>query len=1197
MSSRWNVSRMFVEKRHIAWVALVAVLVWGGISFFRLPQRKDPAVVIKTAVVTAAWPGASAEDVEELITKPLEQLARQVPRVDDVTSTTRAGITTVFVTLDDNAKRSDLDPAWSDLKARLDLLQSALPPGTAPLRLDTHFGDTATIVYTVASPPVGDVELDIRGRAIARALARHRATLAPGGVRRATVFVTAPDVPDDLVLSYAHAYLALGEQLGLHQGAILRGPSYLVLDYEVPDAATATRIVDAFRERVIGDEQRHPDVWGPLLVADPDDVRPALATISAARYSYRALDEYTTLLRDELTRHPEVARVDRHGVVDERILVHYSQQRLASFGLSPQQLGAALRSRNTSLAGGSIRAGSRALLVEPGGAFATVADIEQAIVGTTAAGQTVTVRDVAEVVRGYETPPATTTWLTRRGPQGWTRTRAISLAVQVRPGTQVTAAGESLDALVANVSSRLPADLEIAKTADQPELVHSKIDEFLRSLVEAVLIVIAIALVFMERRSAVLVAASIPITLAMTFGFMQLLGLDLQQVSIAALIISLGLLVDDPVIASDAINRELAAGVPRKRAAWQGPVKLAKAILFATLTNVVAFAPLLLVSGTMGEFIYSLPMVVSLALVSSRIVSMTFMPLLGYYILRGQRGFEASLEGDGRSARLARGYNAITEWMLRHKRKTALGFLAFLLLGLAPAVLVRTQFFPDEALERFYVHVRLPDGADVRATDSVLRDAERTLLDGEGERIERVTTYAGSGGPRWWSNVGPEPRNPAYGMMLIQARHAEDTRTMIPRIQNLLTSKVPGARFEVYRVSSGKPAITPVEVRISGPEQATLRHLGEQVEAVLRGLPETGQVFEDWGAESMKLDLELDPLRAATAGVTASDVARSSALALGGLRETQLRIGDQLIDVVVRLHPAERRAAAQVGNLYVWSEKTGRAVPLEQVARVGTSFAAQKIVHRDLERTITVGALPKDGALPSTLLGHARPKLAELELPPGYRVTFGGEHELQTKAFASVSIALKVSVALIFLVLVWQFAHVFKPLIVFAAIPFGMVGVVLGLTLTGTHFGFMAFLGVASLIGVIVSHIIVLFDFIEEAREHGIELHRAVIDAGLVRLRPVLVTVLATVGGLIPLALEGGPMWRQLVYVQIGGLLLATVVTKGVVPLLYVVFTENLKLIRWEREESDEPEAHHQPGPHAATPVPHDAGPPARSAS
>ncbi|MDP1916130.1 MAG: efflux RND transporter permease subunit, partial [Myxococcales bacterium] len=260
-----------------------------------------------------------------------------------------------------------------------------------------------------------------------------------------------------------------------------------------------------------------------------------------------------------------------------------------------------------------------------------------------------------------------------------------------------------------------------------------------------------------------------------------------------------------------------------------------------------------------------------------------------------------------------------------------------------------------------------------------------------------------------------------------------------------------------------------------------------------------------------------------------------------------------------------------------------RPVPLEQVATVSLEHRAQKLVRYRQERTLTVGALPRPGELPSALFNDARREVSKLELPPGYHVTWGGEFEQQSRAFGHVRIALVVSVILIFLVLVWQFESVFKPLIVFGAIPFGLVGAVLGLVLTNTRFGFMAFLGVASLIGVIVSHIIVLFDFIEESREHGVELHRAVIDAGLVRLRPVLVTVLATVGGLIPLALEGGPKWQQLVYVQIGGLLLATLVTKGVVPVLYVVFVEQLKWVPWTRsgQAEDAP-----PAPPAAHPIP-----------
>lgn len=1159
---------MFVEKRHIAWVALIATLVWGVVSWNNLPRRKDPEVVIKTAVVTVAWPGASAEDVEQLVTRPIERVAGQVSGVDAVTSTTRAGIATVFVTLDDDATRADLEPAWSDLRARLDLVP--VPSGASEPRLDTRFGDTATVTWSVASPPEDDLALDVRASAIRRAILAHRED-RPGHV--ASLFLVAPGVSRDLVERAARAFVGRGVERGAFEDAsILWGRSFVAVDYVPLDEPARQALHEAFVSEITGVELPHPDVRGPLYVDDLADVRAILAAHRGDKYSWRELDAYTTVIADALARLEDVGRVDRYGVVPEKVYLLYSQERLASFGLHPRQIGEALRGRNVTLPAGVVGTGEQTVIVESTGTFDATEDILDTVVATTRDGRPIYVRDVAELVRTYETPASDASWLTWRDADGaWRRTRSVAVAAQARSGEQVTEVGPRMDAALASLTGRrIPDDLVIAHTSDQPELVDHKIDEFTRSLGEAVAIVIAIALVFMERRSAILVAASIPLTLAMTFGFMDLLGLDLQQVSIASLIIALGLLVDDPVIASDAINREIAAGVPRDRAAWQGPTKLAKAILFATLTNIVAFAPLLLVNGSMGEFIYSLPMVVSLSLVSSRIVSMTFMPLLGYYLLRGQKGYESALDGDGRSARLARGYNAITEWMLDHKAKSAVAFLAFLVIGLAPATLIRTQFFPEEAMTRFYVNVRLPEGADVRATQRVAQQAGDLLLRTEGDEIERVTTFVGNGGPRWWSNVSPEPRNPAYALLIVQVTDAEATKGMIGRVQQALTQEVAGARFDTWRVSSGKPAVTPVEVRITGPDVATLRALTERTKAILREAPESGDVFDNWGAETMKVSVDVDDVRAEAAGVSRADVATATRLALSGTPVTQLREEDRLIDVLLRLRPSERATVGQVGNLYVWSSRHGRAVALEQVASVGRSMETQKIVRYDQERTITVGASVREGALPSVLLASIRPHVDAITLPAGYHIEYGGEDEQQSKAFAAVQIAMQVSIALIFLVLVWQFANVFKPLIVFASIPFGLVGAVAGLAFTGTHFGFMAFLGVASLMGVIVSHIIVLFDFIEEAREHGVGLHRAVIDAGLVRLRPVLVTVLATVGGLVPLGIEGGPMWRQLVYVQIGGLLLATLVTKGVVPLLYVVFVETLGLVRWVPEEHDD---------------------------
>ncbi len=1163
-AERWNLARLFVEKRQIAWVALVGTLIWGLVAFLRLPQRKDPEITIKTAVITTGWPGAKAEDVEQLVTIPIEQTARQVAKVDKVVSTTRAGISTVFVTLEDSSRRADVDVAWNDLRARIDLLARRLPRGTAPPMVNTSFGDTATVVYSVASPLVDDIELDVRAAAIHRALAEVR----QGKDRVSTVFIPAAGVAHGAVAAAIDRYVELGRARGvLTDPKIVWGRSFVAVDDTPAESAALDKLLVDFRTHVLGGELPHPDVWDPIVVRSLDELRGKLAAAAHEKYSYRQLDDFTRTLRDGLARVPEVARVDRHGVVPETVHLLYSQERLAAFGLHPQQIAQALGARNPSLPGGAIGTGKQTVLVDPESSISSVDELLAAVVATSKEGRPIHLRDVADVQRTYETPISDASYLHVRHGDTWHRTRSIAIAVQLRSGVQATVVGEKLDKLTAELGKALPRDLIVEKTSDQPELVRHKIGDFLRALAEAIAIVIAFALIFMERRSAMLVAASIPLTLAMTFGFMDLLHLDLQQVSIAALIIALGLLVDDPVIASDAINREIAHGTPRERAAWLGPTKLAKAILYATLTNTVAFAPLLLVTGSMGEFIFAMPMVVVLSLVSSRIVSMTFMPLLGYYLLRGQRGYEAALDGDGSSARLARGYNRVTEWVLEHKAKSGLAFLVFLVVGLAPARFIRTQFFPVEALQRFYVHVRLPEGADVRASDAIAKAAEGALLAAEGDRIEQITSFVGNGGPRWWSNVSPEPKNPAYALLIVKTKHADDSIPMIGRATNLLRQRVPGAKFEVYRISSGKPAVTPVEIRLTGPDAAQLRAHGDRIKTILRAVPQTGDVGDDWGAEAVKLTVRVDEARAAAAHVTNADVAQSSMMALSGARLTALREGDRLVDVIMRLRPNERGDASHLRNLYVWSQATGKAVPIEQIATIGATLEPQKIVRQGLERTITLGAIPKDGELASTLLAAAKPELEKLHLPPGYTIELGGEQELQARSFATVSIALKVSVVLIFLTLVWQFAHVFKPLIVFAAIPFGLVGVVLGLTLTNTNFGFMAFLGVASLIGVIVSHIIVLFDFIEEARERGVELHRAVIDAGLVRLRPVLVTVLATVGGLIPLAIEGGTMWRQLVYVQIGGLLLATIVTKGVVPLLYVVFVETLGVVKWKPDE------------------------------
>jgi multidrug efflux pump subunit AcrB len=393
-------------------------------------------------------------------------------------------------------------------------------------------------------------------------------------------------------------------------------------------------------------------------------------------------------------------------------------------------------------------------------------------------------------------------------------------------------------------------------------------------------------------------------------------------------------------------------------------------------------------------------------------------------------------------------------------------------------------------------------------------------------------------------------------------------------LQTALSRKVPGARIDVRQLETGKPVGVPVSIRISGGDIAVLRRLSTELQEVLRAIPIAARVRDNWGEPALMLRLKVDPDRANLSGVTNLDVALSSAASISGLQVSTLREGDKQIPIAAKLRMEERAGLDDVRNLYVYSLVGTQRVPLSQVSKVTTEMAMPRILRRNQFRTVTVSAFPEPGVLPSEVLSAAMDRVDAFrkKLPPGYQLEIGGEYEEQQKGFKELAVVMAISVLMIYFALVIQFRSAIKPIIVFAAIPYGMVGAVAALAIMHQPFGFMAFLGVASLVGVIVSHIIVLFDFIEEARERGEPLREGLLDAGIVRLRPVMITVGATVLGLVPLAIHGGPLWEPLCYAQIGGLTIATFITLLLVPVLYSIFVLDLKLIHWSNAKSPQPE-------------------------
>jgi multidrug efflux pump subunit AcrB len=438
--------------------------------------------------------------------------------------------------------------------------------------------------------------------------------------------------------------------------------------------------------------------------------------------------------------------------------------------------------------------------------------------------------------------------------------------------------------------------------------------------------------------------------------------------------------------------------------------------------------------------------------------------------------------------------------------------------------------------------------------------------------LRALTTFVGGGGPRFWFSVDPERRQLNYAQIIVEVSDKHFTNELVGPLQTALSREVPGARIDIRQLETGKPVGIPISIRISGADTGVLHRLSSELQAIFRAQPEATRVRDDWGEPTMTVRLKVDPDRANLSGVTNLDVALSSAAAVSGLPVSTFREADKQIPIAVRQRMEDRAGLSDLQNSYVYSMTTNKRVPLTQVSKVTTEMAIPKIKRRNQFRTVTVSAFPIPGVLPSQVLTPMMPAIEKFEksLPPGYSLEIGGEYEEQVKGFRQLSIVMAISVALIYIALVLQFRNAIKPLLVFAAIPYGMAGAVVALAVMGQPFGFMAFLGVASLVGVIVSHVIVLFDFIEEAHEAGEPLREALLDAGIVRLRPVMITVGATVLGLVPLAMHGGPLWEPLCYAQIGGLTLATFITLLLVPVMYSIFVLDLKLIRWDKEPSPE---------------------------
>jgi len=882
-------------------------------------------------------------------------------------------------------------------------------------------------------------------------------------------------------------------------------------------------------------------VYGPYVDDEFGDVFPVLIALTGDGYTYRELRDAADDIRAELLLVKDVAKVNFHGAQQERVFVEFSNARLAELGISPQQLAMVLSSQNVLQPGGEARVGPEQIVIEATGEFRTVEDIKRTSLRIAGRKEALYLKDVAEVKRGFVDPPSTMV--------NYNNERCIMLAVSMASGGKVTDMGERVLERLEEIRSGLPIGLECQPFFYQHKYVERSINDFMTNLFEAFLFVVIVMLLFTGPRMGLIAGALVPMAMLMCIAMMPAFDIALQQVSIAALIIALGMLVDNGVVTSENILVRLGNGEERLQAITGAVRELWMPLLAASLTTICAFLPIAIAGSDVGEYCFSLFQVVSLTLLSSWFLSLTLIPMLCYYFLKPKQQTQSF------DTRMYRGYRALLFGSLKARPIFLLIVVAMFFTAGWAFQFIPGLFFPPDDREMVVIDFWEPYGWDIRSTEKQVGKLEHYLL-GETNSVTEVSSFIGSGGPRWYLALNIEQDNPNYANIVINLASKEVVGEFIEKTRNYLNLEFPDCRHTVKRLENGPPVGAPIQIRLSGKSIDKLYELRDLISESLEQIPGIVNIRDNWGAWTKKLEVDVSQEQAKRAGFTSEDVAMSLQAQISGMPATEFREGKEVIPVVIRSKSAYREDLGKIESLNVYSYATGENIPLLQIARTSLDWQPSKIVRRNRMRTMTI-MMDVEGRFAMEVLKEIEPVVAGIlaeNAPGGYSAEYGGEDADSAEAQASINAGLPLAMGLLAMILVGQFNSIRRPLIIAITIPPMIVGIVPGLLITQAPFGFMAFLGMISLMGIIVNNAIMMIDRIEIEKEQGQPLPDAIVIAAQKRLRPILMTAITTIVGLIPLSLQGGEMWRPMANTIIFGLAFATVLTLVLCPVLYSLF-------------------------------------------
>ena len=890
---------------------------------------------------------------------------------------------------------------------------------------------------------------------------------------------------------------------------------------------------------------------GPYFNDEYGDVYSALYMLSADGLNLAELKTRAETIRQSLLRVPNVNKVDIIGDQPEKIFIEFSHTKLATLGITPQQIFDSVAKQNAVVSGGSIDTSADRINMRVTGAFSGVDAI--AAVPVAANGSLVRLGDIATVKRGYEDPPQ---FLVREDGKP-----AIGLGVSMQDGANIVTLGTDLTKAMAGITASLPVGIEVTQIADQPHIVEQSVSEFVETFLEALGIVLLVSFLSLGWRTGIVVALSVPLVLAIVFSVMYSAGIDLHRITLGALIIALGLLVDDAIIAIEMMVVKMEQGWDRARAATFAWTSTAFPMLTGTLVTAAGFLPVGFAKSSSGEYAGGIFWVVGLALLASWIVAVVFTPYLGLKLLPNLT--KPGVHGNPDAVydtRIYRALRRVIEFSLRWRRTVVFVTVLMFVGSVLSFGLVQQQFFPTSTRTELFFEMRLPEGTAIGVTDATAKQAEKYLA-GDTD-IVTATTYVGQGSPRFWLGLNPVLPNPNFAQIVIVTKDINARERVKARLDKILADgALPQARARVDRFTFGPPVGFPVQFRVVGPDPMKLRAIAEDVRKVMAANPKIVDPHLNWGEQVKSIRLDVDQDRARALGLTPQDVAQNLQTLLTGYKITQFRDGIEHVDVVARAVPAERLDLERLSGLTI-TTRNGVAVPLSQVARINYDYEEPILWRRNRDVVLTVRGDIVDNVQAPDVTNEVLPKLQSIQdaLPYGYRIETGGSIEESAKANGALAAVFPVMAVVMLGLLMIQLQSFSRLALVFATAPLGLIGATGALLFTNRPFGFVALLGLIALAGMIMRNTVILVDQIDRDIAAGHPRYQAVIDATVRRARPVALTAFAAILGMIPLTTN--VFWGPMATTITGGLFVATVLTLVVVPALYAL---------WFRVRQDEP--------------------------